>query len=95
MNRENAAIYLHAAKHTQRRKSFGYPGACEAIQWAATGSYKGCVYSRHRLTAAYNRLFRPRHPIDTVYWGEAWPDPKACRFLSLCFAAAMAEAGDI
>lgn len=42
----------------------------------------------------YGAIFSPEDDAE-AYWGEAWPDPKACRVLALLFAHAMHEAGDL
>ena len=50
-------------------------------------------YSEER--EAYNEMFRPPYSMYDK-WGNHWgEDRKSCRVLALCFAAAMAEAGDL
>jgi hypothetical protein len=86
-------------------------GACTAIAQAlANGdpsNYWG-KYERHSLPVRYSDTFKPQHDhFYSTYWARNWIDVgvlayeeqrqqmRDCRILALCFAAAMAETGDL
>ena len=92
-----ADIYLKAAESmflkldVCERQTF----SCRAIQIAVTGKGEGCVSSPCIETAIYQELFSPEEIKDS-HWGNAWGEERdECRVLALCFAAAMAETGDL
>ena len=94
MNDAKIAAGKKAAELIQNERAhLGY--SCAAVQEAATGGADGCVAHQHRLTREYESTFSPRINDSGCAWGEQWPDRKECRILALCFAAAMAEAGDL
>jgi hypothetical protein len=88
----NAEIYLRAAEMTDAFDE----GTCRTVQRAATGKCDGCVSEPHLTTYAYQKMFAPLEQGNQGYWGYVWgEDRRFCRVLALCFAAAMAETGDL
>lgn len=95
---EIAKIFLAAATQVEQRVN-GCGWSCVHLKNAGASV---------TLREAYSSLFRPPEELAKEQgdaWGAAWSDqeiPRAddpiadqCRVLALCFAAAMAETGDL
>lgn len=87
MSKKDAAVYLKAAEEMDSGVAFG---CCKAIANASlVDSYSSPLQER------FADAFSPTIPKGISYWwtdGKDWNRP---RVIALCFAAAMAEAGDL
>lgn len=98
MSKNNAAIYLRAAQMVETGHEVF---TCRAVQEVTTGTGDGCISFPNIATDAYRRMFYPgewqeRPYANNPHWANGWgADKNNCRILALCFAAAMAEAGDL
>ncbi len=91
MQRErDAEIYRSAAERiaNRQRTRYGCLNSCCMID-----EISRC--SNSDATRRYQHLFRPKGNTR-LWWASGWkPHIHVCRVLALCFAAAMAEAGDL
>jgi len=96
MSKKDAAVYLMASEYIERGI---HMQCCCAIARAELSHW-----TRSEICKSFTTMFFPAPPINRVNWGHEWgnkyeeyggEDARACRILALCFAAAMAEAGDL
>ena len=99
MSKKDAAVYLKAARLIESREGVYSYGCCFAIAWSELPHVRS--FNRATLedytTAAQQRfsaIFKPILRETHEYW---WIEDEEmdARILALCFAAAMAEAGDL
>lgn len=93
MSKKDAAVYLKAAEIESEQHWF----SCQAIEWALGRNRNESITGWSALSTRYANIFKPHQ--DTYAhstWGHQWAeDQHECRILALCFAAAMAKAGDL
>ena len=94
-----ASAYLKAAALLFKPEQRKYWGCCDVISQVVTGDAVAACDERE----AFERTFCPTLPAYFSYWGRHWSEDGSefsaethrCRVLALCFAAAMAETGDL
>lgn len=92
MSKRDAAIYRRAAVRQARDKYC----SCLAIVCVDKRSLRNWDGFTN-AAEAYAEMFKPfKKTHSHCSWGNRWKeDAQECRILALCFAAAMAEAGDL
>jgi hypothetical protein len=86
MSKKDAAVYLRAAEILDL---FGSGlGCCYAIHHVERRGYNSELQQR------FKSVFKPRRTEGVMWWWEHHQD-QTPRIIALCFAAAMAETGDL
>lgn len=88
--KEKAAVLRAAARDMDEGKSLS---TGTAIWWALD---VGALRDAYDLDNRFDELFAPRVNEQRHYWNDDWGiSMRECGVLALCFAAAMAETGDL